>query len=147
MLRLTTFYPLLFICLLASCCTGKCSPVDNRNSHSRDILINIESPRQNEQVGLDGLIKGKVSDPKIPVYVLVHPFSTNQWWIQRNASPPRPDGSWQTTAYFGTETLGIGEEFEVVAIATDRRFFEGQQLPSFPSDVARSDIVTVRRIR
>jgi len=114
------------------------------------VQIQIESPQQNAEVTLTEIVKGKVSDPKMPIYVLVHPMSTNLWWVQNLPAPPNQDGSWQTLCYFGTENEGIGEYFEVVAIATgrtSRRLRAGQTLEELPKDVTRSDIVTVRRIR
>lgn len=112
-----------------------------------DIKVQIESPQQNAEVGLTEIVKGKVSNPKVKVYVLVHPLLTNLWWVQRIPSPPNQDGSWQTLCYFGTETEGIGESFEIAAIVTRNRLEEGQTLTELPKDVVRSDIITVRRVR
>lgn len=112
-----------------------------------DVRIQIESPQQNSEVGLTEIVKGKVSNPKVRFYVLVHPLLTNMWWVQRIPSPPNQDGSWQTLCYFGTETKGIGESFEVVAIVTEDKLEEGQMLTELPKGVVQSDIVTVRRAR
>ncbi len=112
-----------------------------------DVRIQIESPQQNAEVGLTEIVNGKVSNPKAQVYVLVHPLLTNLWWVQRIPSPPNQDGTWQTLCYFGTETKGIGESFEIAAIVTKDKLEEGQMLPELPKDVVRSDIVTVRRAR
>jgi hypothetical protein len=68
-------------------------------------------------------------------------------WVQRHPSPPGKDGAWQTTCYFGTESQGVGESFELVAIASNKAYKEGQTLDELPKDVSRSDIITVKRVR
>lgn len=110
-----------------------------------DVKIQIEAPLQNAEVGLQEIVKGKVSNPKAKVYALVHPLLTNMWWIQRMPSPPNQDGSWQALCYFGTETKGIGESFEVVAIVTNKNLEEGKNLTELPKESVRTDIITVRR--
>lgn len=112
-----------------------------------DIRIQIESPQQNAEIGLTEIVKGKVSNQKGKVYVLVHPLLTNLWWVQRFPSPPNQDGTWQTLCFFGTETKGIGEPYEVVAIVTSKKYEEGQTLTELPGDSIRSDIITVKRGR
>lgn len=111
------------------------------------VQVQIDSPQQNAEVLMEHPVKGKVSNPKVRVYVLVHPLKTNQWWVQRLPSPPNQDGSWRTVCFFGTETQGAGEEFEVLAIATNDSLSEGTTLKELPQCGARSDIVTVKRAR
>ena len=130
-------------CLLAAGCTAQ---TDGKSEKSQ---VRIESPQPAAGVGLSEIVRGKVTnlDRKASVYVLVHPLSMNLWWVQRLPSPPNADGSWQTQCYFGTEKEGMGESFELVAIAATSRLKEGQTLGEFPRDVARSDVVTVKRVR
>lgn len=110
-----------------------------------DVKIQIEAPRQNAEVGMSEIVRGKVSNPRVQVYVLVHPMLTKLWWVQRKPSPPNQDGSWQVLCYFGTETEGMGEQFEIAAIVSDKRYEEGQTLNELSSNVVRSDIIVVRR--
>lgn len=112
---------------------------------AQNIRIRIERPNQGAEVGHIELVRGNVSDLNAPIYVLVHPMLTKLWWIQRLPSPPNQDGSWQTICYFGTETKGINEYFEVVAIVTLRKLKEGQTISDLPSDAIRSDIIMVKR--
>jgi hypothetical protein len=81
-LKLTWMFALLFTCLAFSVCDS----VEN-------VSVTIESPQQGAEVGMAETVKGKVSDPKAEVYVLVHPLLTNLWWVQRHPSPPGKDGT------------------------------------------------------
>ncbi len=114
---------------------------------SESVQVRIEQPQQDSEVGQHEIVRGKVSDTNARVYVLVHPMMTNLWWVQRLPSPPNQDGSWQTLCYFGTETEGKNEYFEVIAIVTHKNLKEGQILKELPSDAIRSDIIMVKRTR
>jgi len=130
---------LVFVCLTFSACD--CDKALDK------VQIQIESPKQNAEVAMQDTVRGKVSEPRVPTYVLIHPLATNQWFVQRKPSPANQDGTWRTTCFFGTETQGINEEFEVLALATTEKLKEGQVLKEVPKCGARSDIVTVKRIR
>jgi hypothetical protein len=114
---------------------------------SQNLQVQIEEPTENSKVGLHEIVSGRVSDPDARPYVLVHPMLTDLWWVQRRPSPPNRDGSWRTLCYFGTQTQGVGEFFEIVAIVTDANLKEGQTLEDLPSGAIRSDIVMVERTR
>ncbi len=114
-------------------------------ANSSDVTIEIIHPKNNSEVGHNELVRGKVTQNDINIYVLVHPMLTNLWWVQRPPAGINSDGSWQTIAYFGTENQGIGEYFELSAIATDRNYKEGQTLKEIPANAVRSDIITVKR--
>lgn len=122
-----------------------------RGGHTVEIL----SPSPDTQVEVTALIKGKVSDPKLNIYVFVHPLMTNLWWVQRLPSPPNRDGSWQSIAYFGTKQgEGVGEYFEIMAIAApDRSLFkEGGQISQekmmqIRDQFPHSDTISVKRVR
>ena len=112
-----------------------------------NLEVRIVQPQQNAEVGLTHLVRGNVSDPNARVRVLVHPLLTNLWWVQRPPSPPNQDGSWQTVCYFGTETEGVDEYFELIAIVTRERLDEGQTLSNLPDGAIRSDIIAVKRTK
>lgn len=139
MARLKPMLNLLFICLIFSSC--------DCDKALEKVQIQIESPKQNGEVAMRDMVRGKISDPKVPVYVLVHPLKGNQWWVQPLPSPANQDGSWRTSCFFGAEIQGIGEEFEVLALATTEKLKEGQIFKELPKCGARSDIVTVKRTR
>jgi hypothetical protein len=109
---------------------------------------------QKPHVGRQVMIEGTVSDPNVTICVLVHPLTTDTWWVQNLPSPPGKVGektwSWRTMALCGTEDLGLNEEFEIVALAESKRAVcqLGKQIKieEFPQDLPRSEIVTVKRV-
>lgn len=122
---------------------------------TRGPVVEIFSPRPDTQVGPSELVKGRVSEPGLFVYVLVHPLLGQSWWVQRLPTPPNRDGSWQSIAYFGTDTgKGIGEHFEVVVIAarnrtllTEGQTISGQRVRQLMEEHIHSDVVAVKRVR
>jgi hypothetical protein len=113
---------------------------------SQNIEIKFISLQEAAEVGQKEMVQGTVSDQEEQVYVLVYPMEARKWWVQPLASPANNDGSWATLCYFGTETEGIGEYFQVVALVADEKLEEGQILDSLPVDKGRSDIITVKRV-
>jgi hypothetical protein len=107
--------------------------------------IEIRSPASGAEVEVETLVEGWVSDPKAQVYVLVRALRTKYWWVQRLPAPANRDGTWQTQVNIGTETEGIGEPFEIVALVTKRKLHEGAQMDVLPERTAISDAVRVQR--
>jgi hypothetical protein len=91
--------------------------------------VEITSPKHDSEVELISSVTGNISDPKFHVYVFVHPFRTNLWWVQPTPSLPSKAGSWQSLAYFGTkEGKGIGGYFEILAIvAPEEALFQERE--------------------
>jgi hypothetical protein len=132
-----------------------------RNTKSLDIkppYYNrvVSEPKEGAEVGQRAMVKGKsVPVPEV-VYVLVHPQSANTWWVQEFPLVQK-DGNWSVNAYLGTESLGIGESFDIVALATDEGpvmrllrdvdLAPAQQLSTTIPLLAKSNLVTVKRTR
>lgn len=114
---------------------------------AKDAELQLLSPRPGAEVALETVVEGKMSDPRGQVYVLVHPVKARFWWVQRVPAPPNQDGSWETLAYFGTATEGIGGDFQIVALVTEKKLKEGQAFETIPSHRARSDVIKVKRTR
>jgi hypothetical protein len=124
------------------------------NSRITPITIAIVDPAEGGNVTLQYLVKGTVSDPNARVHVIVHPLKVSEMWVQQS---PIIDGNgnWQASCTFGAETLGIGERYEVIALATNENFLvswatgnllgEGDKLISLPRKSNRSNLVTVTR--
>jgi len=120
----------------------------------KPIQVVIAKPSNGENVTMRYLVQGTVSDPNSKVHVIIHPLTVPKMWVQ---NPPIVgiDGSWQTDVYFGTDTLGIGDKYEVIALATNENFLvtfatgnflrEGQIIDSLPRNTNMSNIVTVTR--
>ena len=113
---------------------------------AQGLSVSIESPEQYAEIGLSELVRGTVSDPSARPFVLLHPMSTDLWWVQRAPAPPNSDGEWATLCYFGTESQGIGDHFQIVALVPVGELEEGMVLQDLPEAQARSDVVTVRRV-
>jgi len=114
--------------------------------------ISIISPAEGSHVCMRTLVSGSISDSSLQVFVLIHPMATGKFWIQ-----PIPtvssDGKWKAYCYFGEPNIGIGEPFEIVAVASKNKklFKEGDTLPSplpdNPQILIRSDPITVIRAK
>lgn len=109
--------------------------------------IAINQPKNDAEVKLEELVRGKVSNYSIGnVYVLVHPVRTNLCFVQRTPSSINEDGTWQTLCYFGTKNQGVGEYFELIAIVLKEELKEGQTFEKLPPNIiAKSPIITVKR--
>ena len=107
----------------------------------------ILSPKNDQEVGVETAVTGKVSDSQAHVYVLVRPQKTRYWWVQQLPAPPTHEGLWQALSHFGTSTEGAGEPFEIIVIASKKRLGlkEGQKLEDMPDQGVTSDVVTVKR--
>jgi hypothetical protein len=120
--------------------------------YSGELKLKIHKPKNDSNVCWRTIVEGNVSDPKLHVYVAIHPMATNKFWIQ-----PIPtvssDGKWKTYCYFGEPMIGIGEPFEIIAIASDsiKLFKEGDTmiapLSDNPQILIRSNPITVIRAK
>lgn len=93
--------------------------------------INIISPVGGSRVCWRTMVRGTISNPNLQVFVLVHPMATDKFWVQPIPNM-HPDGKWEAYCYFGEPNQGIGEPFEIIAVASRNRnlFREGNTLPS-----------------
>jgi hypothetical protein len=133
-----TWISLLTLCFLLACGWGQ----------NPSTAVSIGSPKPDTDVGLKAVVTGTVTNlGTMKVYVLVHPLTTNLWWVQNPPSPPSR-GQWRTLAYFGTSSgQGVGDIFEIVAVATRSTLAAGQTFAAIPPNSAQSDIVAVKRVR
>ena len=132
-----------------------CSWLLLKNKKVRPIEVKIEEPRDSAIIHDDRyLIRGKVSDINAQVHVLIRPFQPNDYWVQ---DPPTidSDGNWQVSAHFGESVNGIGDKYEIIAIATHENFlvtrFSGNDLKvgrtcCIPANTNRSKYITVKRL-
>jgi len=126
------------------------------NSRVTPTKVSITDPQDTTPVTMQYLVKGTVSDPNSRVYVVVHPLRVSEMWVQQSPIVDG-EGNWESSATFGTESLGIGERYQVIALATNDNFLvafatgnllrEGQKLTSLPRKSNRSSLITVTRPR
>jgi len=93
--------------------------------------ISITSPAEESHVCMRTIVRGCISDSSLQVFVLIHPMATAKFWVQPIQNMGT-DGSWEAYCYFGESNQGIGEPFEIIAVASRNRnlFREGDTLPS-----------------
>ena len=122
------------------------------NAQRDKLTLRIIEPPDQSDVALRQLVRGTISDPHGTVLVLVRPLSTDRWWVQ-DAVVQNDEGAWQIMAYFGTESVGRGERYAVVALGTGadsdlierRQPHPGEILKELPAAQAVSNTVFVRR--
>ncbi len=117
--------------------------------------VEILSPTNGAELNELALVEGKIAAPRADVWVVVHPLSTARWWVQSQPLVQR-DGRWQVQVHLGTPSAGNGQQFEILALATDESRFEkllrdenlfmGQELDSISPYFAKSNLITVRRL-
>lgn len=120
------------------------------NVYGQALTLTIGQPRQNSNVCQRAIVSGTVSDPRLQVFIAIHPMAANRFWIQ-----PVPNvasnGRWQSYCYFGKPGTPVGQPFEIIAFASNNRnlFTEGNTLPSpFPNNaqiLIRTNPVIVTR--
>lgn len=114
--------------------------------------VAITSPKDGLDVEQAHLIKGKISNPKAQVWIIIHPIGFDGYTVQ-----PLPDrdsnylsirgDSWSVRVEFGR--LGqrdAGKTFEVMAVANPKRqLARGDTLNDWPEAKASSRIIKVTR--
>ncbi len=113
-----------------------------------EAMITITDPRSGQNVEEMYVVRGKAYSSQLKFYVLVHPHSTNKWWVQ---SYPicQSDGTWKVGCFFGTEVFGMGDNYDIWAIATEKKLFVGQQIDvnEVLKVIVASNVVTVERTK
>ena len=129
---LTRIQILLILFLLS---WGAFSPVLGEST------LRIVAPKDDSEVGFAERVKGKVSDPKLSVYVLV--LSDTSWWPQ-DPTDLENNGNWDTTVHFGEneahlspEKKGIGKRFKVLAITAPKGKLTGELKKGKPLTMER----------
>jgi hypothetical protein len=124
--------------------------ISGRKSYGQELKLTIVEPKNDANVCWRAIVKGTISDSKLQVFAAIHPMATDKFWIQPIPNM-RSDGRWEAYCYFGEQNIGIGEPFEIIAIASKNKklFKEGDTLPSplpdNPQILIRSNPLTVKR--
>jgi len=118
------------------------------NSQAIQQPIIIISPTDGSHVCMQAMVRGTISDSNLQVFVLIHPMATDRFWVQ---PLPERGSNWHTYCFFGEPNRGIGEPFEIIAVASRNRnlFRRGDTLPSplpdNPHILIRSSPIRVTR--
>ncbi|MEW6607349.1 MAG: hypothetical protein AB1414_07835 [bacterium] len=120
--------------------------VQEMPEQTEKLHIEITDPHNGQNVTHIYTVKGKVSHHELKFYVLVHPLSTRAWWVQ-SFPDVQDDGTWKSGCCFGTDVLGIGDSYEIWAIATKEKLYVGQQIDvdEVPEITVGSNVVRVTR--
>lgn len=108
--------------------------------------IAIAKPCNEARVSWRTIVKGKVSNPKSTVWVVIHPLEVNERWVQPKVDVSS-DGTWQVFAYFGRDgSEDAGKPYEIMAVVNPKSpLKEADKPPDWPAAEAKSDIVRVTR--
>ncbi len=114
------------------------------NTPVRPVQVDITNLKPNMPIeGYRGVVQGHVGDPHASVRVLVRPLAIGEIWVQ-DIPIVDVNGDWRVNAYFGTLNEGIGQEYEVIALAVSDNFLvtraTGNALP-----VGKIDDTTIPR--
>jgi hypothetical protein len=120
----------------------------------KPIQLAIAAPQDGLKIdGYRYLVKGAASDSNARVYVLVRPLETLDYWVQEQPTIDAT-GNWQVNAYLGEKKTGIGQDYEIMALATNENWLvtlmtgnllQVGKTKSIPSNTSRSNLATVTR--
>lgn len=113
----------------------------------QNITINITSPEDGAEVDWRTWVEGETNlqnDTDYHIYVIINPADSGTWWVQPKAVFDTNTGKWFSNVYFGREGMDFGSWQFVCAVITDSKL-EDNTFDSIPKNIARSDIIRVRR--
>ncbi len=114
--------------------------------------VTITDPPDGSKVPMtftaQGTITSSVSNPEI--WVIIHPMQTNRFWVEPRADLNQENGTWRTLIYIGESEIGIGEQFEIMAIANPTQTLtqtpnKDAALYNWPEAQMNSEIIRVTR--
>lgn len=108
--------------------------------------LSIIEPRNGDKVPERPYISGRVADPNLEVWVIVHPMEVSDYWVQPRVTV-RGDGSWKVSIYIGRPgNIDVGKRFEIMAIANPKsKLNEGMVIRGWPDAKWRSEVIEVIR--
>jgi|BarGraNGADG00211_3_1021988.scaffolds.fasta_scaffold00389_12 hypothetical protein len=84
------------------------------------IHVNLTSPADNGTVGLREFVRGTSTNLTrgTQLWIMVKPHNMNilYYYPQNYTTTIYGDGSWSAEAYFGNQTKGIGEKFDIIPV-------------------------------
>lgn len=133
-MRKIVFFVFLFIILTMSVVSGQ------------QTKLRITAPTNKTQISERVFIEGTIDDPKLKVWIIVHPMGLPSYWVQ----PPitaGENGTWEGMIYIGRAgSLDSGKEFEIMAVASPKtKIREGNVLDRWPSARWTSQIMELIR--
>lgn len=108
--------------------------------------LRITAPADRAKVPERPVIRGKVLDPEIEVWLVVHPTEISEYFVQPRITV-RENGDWRVRPYIGRSgTVDVGKEFEIMAVGNpEEKLREGKVLSNWPTAQCRSQVIEVIR--
>jgi hypothetical protein len=89
-------------------------------STPRPCQVTITSPPNGMEVhGPEITVTGTIAPTTARVTVVVRSETDVRWWVQEILDKRHHSGDWSLTARIGTQQAGLGETYEIVALASD----------------------------
>jgi hypothetical protein len=108
-------------------------------------FLRITAPPDKAQIIERPFVEGTVADSRAKVWVIVHPMAVSDYWVQPSVNV-RENGTWKVQVYIGKGPIGIGEQFEIMAVANPKvELEEGNVLGGWPEAQWRSQVIEVTR--
>ena len=108
--------------------------------------LRITAPADGAQVSERPFVEGTASDPNAEVWVVVHPMSVSDYWVQPRVNV-REDGTWRVRIHIGRPgAIDVGEQFEIAAFVNPEvRMEQGDIFNGWPEAQWKSQIIEVTR--
>ncbi len=113
-------------------------------SPKRELVV--DKPADGAEVGYHADVKGYTDNLELNHYVVVIPVLHPSKWVQRWPVVIEPEGKLSSKAQFGEGGIGLGEEFQILLLATSEKLRPGT-LDYEPADARWSAPVTVTRTK
>jgi hypothetical protein len=118
--------------------------------------VAIDTPKQQSAYYAPPVaVQGTVFPASATVHLLVHPEDTDSWWVQSAPEQDKVTGRWRSTCYIGTDSMGIGRRYDIVAVGSASPWFldalwgrilvPGTTVKILPL-ISKSEIVVVTRM-
>ena len=109
-------------------------------------MLRITAPPDKSQVLERPFVEGRVADPNVRVWVIVHPMEVGDYWVQPSVTI-KEDGAWKVKIYIGRPgNIDVGKQFEIMAVANPKvELKEGKVLKGWPEAQWKSQVIEVTR--
>jgi hypothetical protein len=117
-------------------------------SFSQNQFVSLTQPGNRDTIsGHSTLVSGKAAlSEGMHLYVLIHPMQTNQYWVQPTPTNINSDSTWNINGYFGNQTQGNKQNYEIIAIITRETYSKEQKFTQVPDNIASSNSIIVFRL-
>lgn len=109
---------------------------------AQEVTVEILQPESGATVSEHQTVRGRVSDQRAPVWLVIHPIATNDCWVQPAAEIE--GGQWFVEATFGLPQ-SKDAQFSMRAIVSPTTVLQVGRVPCWPE--AKSQSRTIRDLK